>query len=215
MPFGKPWRNRVSISTAKQLGLGLCPKCHKVNKMHSAKQCCSRCHSSFHQRKPNSLKLTMAWTVTAIIFLFPANLLPMMVINTLGDRDASTILGGIDYFINDGVYPVAIIVFVASFLIPLAKIAGLILLMMSVKKGSKLTVAQRARLFHFIEFLGPWSMLDVFVVALMVAVVNLGFITSIEAGTGSTYFTLMVIFTMLAAQSFDPRLLWDVPEDEQ
>ncbi len=157
----------------------------------------------------------MAWTVTAIIFLIPANLLPMMVINSIGERDASTILEGIEYFAETGVYPIAVVVFIASFLIPLAKIAGLILLMYSVKKGSKLSAKRRAKLFHLIEFLGPWSMLDVFVVALMVAVVNLGFVTSVEAGAGSTYFTLMVIFTMFAAQSFDSRLLWDVPENDQ
>ncbi len=182
--------------------------------MYNERQRCLRCHAMFSQRRPSSLKLTIAWTFTAIIFLIPANLLPMMTFNKIGSSEASTILEGINYFILQGMYPVAIIVFIASFIIPIAKIGGLIVLINSVRKGSKLTPKRRAQLFHIVEFLGPWSMLDVFVVALMVGVVNLSYVTSIEAGPGSTYFALMVIFTMFAAHSFDPRLIWDTQEND-
>lgn len=199
---------------AKDLGLGVCPKCLKLNHMINERQKCVRCHAMFHQRRPESLKLTIAWTVTAIIFLIPANLLPMMTFNKIGSSEASTILEGIHYFILKGMYPVAIIVFIASFLIPIAKILGLLMVIYGVRKGSKLSSKKRAQLFHIIEFLGPWSMLDVFVVGLMVGVVNLSYVTSIEAEAGSTYFACMVVFTMFAANSFDPRLIWDTQESE-
>ena len=213
--FGNSWSKNLQIKTAKEQGLGVCPKCRKLNQMHATYQQCSRCHAWFWLRNPKSLDLTIAWTFVAIIFLFPSNLLPMMTFNKIGDSDASTILEGIKYFIDEGVYPVAIIVFIASFIIPLAKIAGLIALIWGVKHPSTLTPKRRARMFLLIEFLGPWSMLDVFVVALMVGVVNLSFVTSIEAGPGSTYFSLMVIFTMFAVQSFDPRLIWDAKANDK
>lgn len=200
---------------AKDVELGTCPKCLKLNTMSEKRQKCSRCGAMFSQRRPDSLKLTIAWTFTAIIFLIPANLLPMMIFNKIGSVEASTILQGIYYFIEEGMYPVSIIVFIASFMIPIAKIGGLIYLIHGVRKGSKLSAQKRATLFHIVEYLGPWSMLDIFVVGLMVGVVNLSFVTSIEAGAGSTYFALMVIFTMFAAHSFDPRLIWDAQSNDE
>ena len=204
----------MSIKTAKQSGLGLCPQCHKLNRMADERHHCVRCHAVFYQRKPNSMQHTIAWTVAAMITFIPANLYPIMIFNTLGKSDSSTILSGIETFIHLGMYPVALIVFIASFIVPLGKIIGLLILIASVKRGSKLEPEQRTKLYHLVEFLGPWSMLDVFVVAVMAAVVNLGFLTSIQVGIGITFFTLMVIFTMFAAESFDPRLIWDNQNNE-
>ena len=189
--------------------LGSCPRCHKLNVMNSEKQRCSRCHFHFHLRKPNSMQFTLAWTIAALIMFIPANTYPMMVFYSFGNPDASTILQGIAIFIQLGMLPVAVIIFIASFIVPLGKIIGLFVLMYNVKRKDKVNLKQQGKLYHLVEFLGPWSMLDVFVVAIMAAVVNLGFITSIEADSGITYFSLMVIFTMFAAESFDPRLLWD------
>lgn len=190
-------------------GYGSCPQCHKLNVMFAEKQACSRCLTVFSARKPKSLEYTLAWTIAALVMFIPANVYPMMVFYTFGKAEASTILEGIAIFIQMGMLPVAIIIFIASFVVPLAKIMGLITLMYNTKKKTKLTLKQQGKLYHIVEFLGPWSMLDVFVVAVMTAVVNLGFLTSIEPAAGITYFTLMVVFTIFAAESFDPRLLWD------
>ena len=198
--------------SAKEAGLSVCPQCYQLNPATMGKHRCSRCHTVFYQRKPKSLQHTLAWTLAALFMFLPANVMPIMIFTTLGKEDSSTILSGIFTFLELGMYPVAIIVFVASFIIPLAKIIGLFILIYGVKLGRNLEPTQRTKLYHVVEFLGPWSMLDVFVVAIMAAVVNLGFITSIAAGPGINYFALMVVFTMFAAESFDPRLLWDKSE---
>lgn len=190
-------------------GLGCCPQCRKLNVMHAKKQKCSRCQTVFSARKPKSIEYTLAWTIAALVMFIPANAYPIMIFYTLGQSEASTIFDGIVIFIQLGMLPVAVIIFVASFVVPLGKMIGLFILIYSARYPTKLTLVQRGKLYHLVEFLGPWSMLDVFVVAVMAAVVNLGFITSIEVAPGITYFALMVIFTIFAAESFDPRLLWD------
>lgn len=174
------------------------------------KQRCSRCHYQFSLRKPYSVQYTFAWTLAAIVMFIPANIYPMMIFYTLGKPEQSTILEGIASFIHQGLYPIAFIIFLASFIIPLGKIIGLLILLYNTKSHSRISKRKQTKMYHLIASLGPWSMLDVFVVAVMAAVVNFGFFTSIEAGTGITYFTLMVIFTIFAAESFDPRLLWDI-----
>lgn len=194
---------------ALSAGLGNCPQCHKLNVMHAEKQTCTRCRTVFYARKPKSIEYTLAWTIAALVMFIPANVYPMMVFYTLGKPDASTILEGIAIFIQLGMLPVAIIIFIASFVVPLGKIIGLFTLMYCANRSTKLTLKQQGKLYHLVEFLGPWSMLDVFVVTVMAAVVNLGFLTSIEVASGITYFALMVIFTIFAAENFDPRLLWD------
>ncbi len=197
------------MKTAKQMGLGVCPECHKVNKMISLQQRCSRCSNLFYQRKVNSLQYTLAWTIAALIAFIPANLYPIMIVYSLGVPDPATILSGIGSFIDYGLYPIAVIIFTASIIVPLIKIIGLFFLVFKVHVGARLKPEKHTKLYHVLEFLGPWSMLDVFVVALMVAVVELGFVSTVEAGPAINYFTLTVIFTMIAATSFDPRLLWD------
>jgi paraquat-inducible protein A len=202
------WRNHLR-NKALASGLGNCPQCHKLNIMHTEKQVCSRCLSVFTARKPKSLEYTIAWTIAALVMFIPANIYPMMVFYTLGKPEASTILEGIAIFIQMGMFPVAIVIFIASFVVPLSKIMGLFTLVYNAKRKTNLTLKQQGKLYHMVEFLGPWSMLDVFVVTVMATVVNLGFLTSIEIASGITYFTLMVVFTIFAAESFDPRLLWD------
>jgi paraquat-inducible protein A len=197
------------LTTAKQAGLGLCLKCHKVNTFSDEHKHCVRCNAKFEQRKPKSIQYTLAWTIAALVMFIPANIYPMMIFYTLGRGDASTILEGIFIFLQMGMLPVALIIFIASFIVPLGKIIGLFVLMYNVHINSRIDLKKQSKLYHLVEFLGPWAMLDVFVVSVMAAVVNLGFITSIEVGAGITYFTLMVLFTMFAAESFDPRLLWD------
>ena len=202
----------LSIKTAKECNLALCPKCHKVNALRGVdaqKIQCVRCHGFFSQRNSHSLQYTLAWNIAALIAFIPANLYPIMIIYTLGFGAPSTIISGISQFIQHGLYPIAAIIFTASIIVPLLKILGLFVLVYRVHTGKRLRPDKHSKFYHVLEFLGPWSMLDVFVVALMVAVVELGFITSVSAGPAINYFTLTVIFTMIAANSFDPRLLWD------
>lgn len=182
--------------------------------MESFQQRCIRCHYKFSQRKPKSVQYTLAWTIAAMVMFIPANTYPIMVFSTLGKPDASTILEGIAIFIQLGMHPIALIIFIASFVIPLGKIAGLLVLIYNTKNYSKISRSKQSKLYYLISQLGPWSMLDVFVVAVMATVVNLGFITNIEPASGITYFTLMVVFTMFAAESFDSRLLWDIERRE-
>jgi len=204
----------LSIKTAQGSGLALCPKCHKLNNI---RQCsgknvrlqCIRCHGLFYPRKPHSLQYTLAWNFAALIAFMPANIYPIMILYSMGIGEPNTILSGIGEFIDLGLYPIAVIIFTASIIVPLIKIIGLFLLVYRVHTGVRLRPDKHSKFYHALEFLGPWSMLDVFVVALLVAVVELGFITSVAAGPAINYFTLTVIFTMIAANSFDPRLLWD------
>ena len=200
-------------NTAKNSDLALCPKCHKLNLLCNSdsegKIQCSRCRGFFYQRKPHSLQYTLAWNIAALIAFIPANLYPIMIIYSLGIGDPSTILSGIGQFVDQGLYPIAAIIFTASIIVPLVKIIGLFVLVYRAHTGIRLRPDKHSKFYHVLEFLGPWSMLDVFVVALLVAVVELGFVTSVAAGPAINYFTLTVIFTMIAANSFDPRLLWD------
>jgi paraquat-inducible protein A len=204
----------LPIKTAKESGLALCPKCHKLNALNdgadiNARIQCIRCHGLFYSRKPHSLQYTLAWNIAALLAFIPANLYPIMILYSMGIGEPNTILSGIGEFVDHGLYPIAIIIFTASIIVPLLKIVGLFLLVYRVHTGVRLRPDKHSKFYHALEFLGPWSMLDVFVVALLVAVVELGFVTSVAAGPAINYFTLTVIFTMFAASSFDPRLLWD------
>ena len=204
----------LQIKTAKENGLALCPKCHKLNDIPdgadiNARIQCIRCHGLFYSRKPHSLQYTLAWNIAALLAFIPANLYPIMIVYAMGFGEPNTILSGIGEFVDQGLYPIAIIIFTASIIVPLLKITGLFLLVYRVHTGVRLRPDKHSKFYHVLEFLGPWSMLDVFVVALLVAVVELGFVTSVAAGPAINYFTLTVIFTMFAANSFDPRLLWD------
>ena len=203
------------MRTAKQLDLTLCPKCHKLNNLKTEPQHCSRCNGKFYQRKRNSLQYTLAWNVAALLAFIPANLYPIMIVYQLGIGDEATILSGIGEFIDHGLYPIAVIIFTASIIVPLLKITGLFVLVYKAHTGIRLKPDKHSKFYHALEVLGPWSMLDVFVVALMVTVVELGFVTSVAAGPAINYFTITVIFTMFAANSFDPRLLWDKKADSK
>lgn len=195
--------------TAKKMGLSVCPACHKVNEMVSHQNKCRRCSHLFYQRKPNSLQYTLAWAIAALICFLPANIYPIMIVYSLGIPEESTIFSGIGAFIDYGLYPIAVIIFTASIIVPLIKIMGLFFLVFKVQTRVRLKTEKHTKFYHVLGLLGPWSMLDVFVVALMVALVELGFVSTVEAGPAINYFTLTVLFTMIAARSFDPRLLWD------
>lgn len=155
-----------------------------------------------------SIQRTWAWLVTSVILYIPANFLPITYTRFLGSDTESTILGGVVVLWEHGSYPIAAIIFFASVLVPIAKILVLSWLCISVQVESSFALSQKARLYRITEFVGRWSMIDVFVVAILVALIQLGNIMQILPGSAAVAFAAMVVTTMLAAISFDPRLLW-------
>jgi paraquat-inducible protein A len=143
----------------------------------------------------------------------PANVYPIMAVTSLGKTQADTILSGAIYLFVHGMWPLALIVFVASVVVPVLKLAGLTALVISVQRKSQWRPRERARLYRIVETVGRWSMVDVYVVTILVALVHLGSLATVEARMGSFFFGAVVVLTLLAAQSFDPRLIWDLIED--
>ena len=197
-------------------GILICTECHELNKQEadSDEQACTRCGALVHARRPNSLVRTWALLVTAAILYIPANVLPIMTINSLGKGAPSTIMSGVIDLVHYGMFPIAAVVFIASILVPTFKLVGIGLLLFSIQRRQPLSARQRIWMYRFIEFIGRWSMLDIFVIAILVAVVNFGRLASIEANLGAIAFASVVILTMLAAVSFDPRLIWDNTESD-
>ena len=197
--------------TGTAAGLCLCHGCEKVLPVRPGKkQHCPRCGERLHLRKKNSLNRTWALVLTAVILTMPANILPIMEVNYFGVPDQSTIMDGIIYFFQDGSYAIGAIILTASILVPLFKILGLILILVTIHFQLPGGRKHKAVMLRFIEFIGRWSMLDIFVIALLCALVRFGFLSSINAAPAVFYFAGVVVCTMLAATSFDARLLWDI-----
>jgi paraquat-inducible protein A len=165
-----------------------------------------------HQRKTNSLTRTWALVIAAFIFYIPANVLPITVVISLGKTQADTIMSGVIYFMLTGMWPIALVIFVASVAVPLLKLFVLAFLLISVQRKSRWRPEDRTRLYRIAEAVGRWSMVDIFVVTILVALVKLGGLATIDAGPAASYFAAVVVTTMFAAMSFDPRLIWDVME---
>lgn len=195
--------------TAAERGLILCHICHKLSPVALAGERCPRCRTILHMRKPHSISRTWALVVTSAIFLAPANLLPIMKVDFLGIPDRSTIIDGIIYFFQDGSYLIGLIIFAASILVPIFKIVGLVILLQATRPRNARLLVQKTQLYRFIVFIGRWSMLDIFVIALLSVFVNFGFFTSIHTAPAATYFSFVVTATMFAATTFDPRIIWD------
>ena len=197
-------------------GIVVCNECHELNKqaLDGTLQTCTRCGAVVHARRPNSIVRTWALLVAASILYIPANLLPIMTVSTLGQGSPDTIMSGVITLLKHGMVPIAAVVFIASILVPTFKLVGIGLLLYSVQRHQPLSARQRILMYRFIEFIGRWSMLDIFVIAILVAVVNFGRIASVEANLGAVAFATVVILTMLAALTFDPRLIWDNTESD-
>jgi paraquat-inducible protein A len=170
---------------------------------------CARCDAPLHARKPRSLERTTALLIAAVICYLPANLLPIMTVTSLGKAESDTIMSGVIYFVSSGDWPLAIVIFTASIFVPVAKILILGFLLVSVHRRSRWRPVERTRLYRLTEAVGRWSMVDIYVVTILVALVRLGNLATIEAGLGAVFFGSVVVLTMLAAESFDPRLIWD------
>jgi paraquat-inducible protein A len=152
--------------------------------------------------------------IAAAVCFIPANALPVMVTNALGSTTPDTILGGVVFLYESGSWPLALIVLVASFMIPLGKLIALVWLLIAIQRGVRGGESQRMRLHRMVRLVGPWSMLDVFVATFTVALVQLSPLMSVEPGPGVLFFASVVVLTMVAAESLDPRLLWDRSEVE-
>ncbi len=202
--------------TARNASQIACHSCHLLCRINFSQigesLVCPRCGATLHQRKPNSLKRTWALVMAAFIFYIPANVLPITVVISFGKAQSDTIMSGVIYFIGSGMWPIALVIFVASILVPMLKLILLTFLLISVQRNSTWRPKDRTRLYRITEAVGRWSMVDIFVVTILVALVNLGNLATIQAGPGAGFFAAVVVITMFAAMSFDPRLIWDAQE---
>ncbi|MDN3561600.1 MULTISPECIES: paraquat-inducible protein A [Halomonadaceae] len=206
-----PEGTRTGLPAGEQ-GLTGCPTCGLINRLSpQGRGHCIRCHEKLHQRLPNSLQRTWALLGASAIMYIPANVYPIMTTTSLGNSSPSTIIGGVVQLIQMGSWPIAAVIFIASVIVPVGKLVALIWLCLVVKRSSALNAQSRTRLYRLTEFIGRWSMVDVFVVAILVALIRAGSLMSITPGPASLAFGSVVVLTMLAAMTFDPRLIWDTP----
>lgn len=192
---------------AHERGLALCHTCGYACDLDG--HVCPRCQSTVHPRKPNSYARTWALLIAGLILYIPANTLPVMYTSLLGSASESTIMSGVIEFWKEGSWDIAVLIFIASIAVPCLKFFILGLLLITCQRRSQWALRERARLYRFIELIGYWSMLDVLVVALVAALVQFRALSTIEPRIGILFFGLVVVLTMLAAMTFDPRKIWD------
>lgn len=205
-----------STITAKSTALISCHSCHLLCRPRTLsgnrRMQCPRCGAGLHQRKPRSLTRTWALLVAAATCYVPANLLPATRVISFGKVQTDTIMSGVIYFIDTGMWPIALVIFVASICVPLVKLVILSSLLISVHRHSAWRPRERTRFYRLTEAVGRWSMVDIYVITISVALIRLGAVARFEAGPGIAFFAAVVVLTMLAAMSFDPRLIWDNKE---
>ncbi|WP_176081847.1 paraquat-inducible protein A [Paraburkholderia tropica] len=204
-------RETPSPTTAREAGLDCCHVCGQLEarQPHAHVRRCTRCDTPLHTRRPDALRRTWALLSAAAILYIPANVLPIMNTATLAHDRGDTILSGIVHFWLTGEWLIAAIVFIASIMVPLLKLSALGLLALTSQRRSTWRSAERTTLYRIVEFIGRWSMLDIFVIALTVSLVRFGSFGVVTAGPGAIAFGSVVILTMLASMQFDPRLIWD------
>jgi paraquat-inducible protein A len=193
-----------------------CERCDQVVRAeadHLHGIACPRCAAPLHRRKPDSLNRTWALVVTAAILYVPANVLPVMTVVSLGQGSPDTIISGVIELLHHGMVPVALLVFFASITVPVLKLVGLVYLLVSVQRRATARLRDRARIYRIIEGVGRWSMVDVFMIGILSALVALGNLATIEPGPGALAFCAVVVITIFASMSFDPRLMWDAADE--
>jgi paraquat-inducible protein A len=197
------------ITSALAQGLVRCHDCGFLAKITISSGFCSLCGSRLHARIPHSLQRTTAFLLSGYALYVPANILPIMTVTQLGRGEPHTIIGGIFSLIENDMVPIAMLVLVASILVPLLKLAGITLLLLCVHYRWQINARLWTRLYRIIAFVGRWSMLDIFMISILVGLVDLGGVAQVISGIAATAFAAVVVLTMLAAKNFDPRLLWD------
>jgi paraquat-inducible protein A len=199
------------VSAAAAQGLVSCATCGLLSRPAHPDEpgYCARCGETLDWRHPHSIQRTWALTVAAAVCFVPANALPVMITDSLGTATPDTIMGGVVFLFTSGSWPLGIIVLIASVMIPLGKLLAMVWLLIAVQRGTLAGARERMRLIRLVRLIGRWSMLDVFVDTFTVALVQLAPLMSVEPGMGVVFFAAVVVLTILAAESFDPRLLWD------
>jgi paraquat-inducible protein A len=192
-----------------------CETCGLVSEPGPEEPRCPRCDSVLHERKPNSIVRTWALIIAAAVLYIPANYYPVLSVVQLGAGQPSTILGGVEELITARQYPLAALVFFASILVPMLKLIGLSFMLVTIQTGRSGWLRDRTRLYHIVRFIGRWSMIDIFMESLLGALVAFGSVITIEPGMGALAFCAVVVLTMFAAETFDPRLMWDAAEERQ
>jgi paraquat-inducible protein A len=204
---------KTQARTAREHGLINCHTCGllvtRPEHHEHAHSACPRCESPLHERKNNSLTRTWALVITAAVLIIPANVYPIMTVIRFGQGEPDTIYSGITHLIEGGMWGLALIVFFASIVVPVLKLIVLSLLLITVQKHSSWRVKDRTLLYRATEVVGAWSMVDIFLVALLSALVSLDALATIRPGIGAVFFAGVVVITMFAAHTFDPRLIWD------
>lgn len=207
-----PVTQAVPEGSAADMGYATCHTCDLLVSRPAPGMpwACPRCGSAVHgMRMHESIPRTWALLSAATLLLVPANILPVMTVIRFGQGEPSTILSGVIHLIEDGAVPLGLLVLFASFVVPIAKIISLVLLLVTVQRGSSWRVRDRTLLYRVTEAVGAWSMIDIFLVGILVALVRMDALATVHPGLGASFFGAAVVLTMLAAHSFDPRLVWD------
>lgn len=200
-----------TFTNAKEYGLYLCHLCHKLQADGACQaRRCTRCGEPLHFRHYDSIHRTWALCITSAIFFVLANVYPIMTVVYFGKGNPDTIISGVITLAKMGMIPIATLVFIASIAVPMLKLLALIWLLLAVNFKLKVNARQCAQLYRMVVFIGRWSMLDLFVIAILVTLVDLGGIATISGAPGATFFATVVVLTMFAAHTFDPRLIWDL-----
>lgn len=210
-PDPAPARARSASALGARLVRIGCDTCGLVSLARDGTHC-RRCGFRLHHRKPYSIAWTWALSLAALILYIPANVYPVLTVVRLGRGNPSTILGGVQELLAAGMWPLALLVFVASILVPVVKLICLGILLVTTQIGTAWRLKERTVLYRMVDWVGRWSMIDIFMVSLLVALVQLGGVSTVRPGAGATAFASVVILTMFAAQCFDPRLMWDAAE---
>jgi len=206
-----------SLPTAKNANMASCRCCHLLCRKPAggsgSRFLCPRCGARLRRRKTNSISRTWALVIAAFVCYIPANTLSVMHTTSMGKVQSDTIISGVIYFMATGSWPIALVIFVASVFVPLAKLLILSFLLISVQFKWRWRPRDRTRLYRITEVIGRWSMVDIYAVTILVSLVNMGTLASIDAGGGAVFFGAVVVITMFAAMTFDPRLIWDAEEE--
>jgi len=210
-PYSNPMESELD-RTRRYLN---CHTCGLLSEEKPHAQSCPRCTTPLHHRKQNSIEATWALLLAAVILIIPANLYPVMTVIRFGQGEPSTIISGILHLIESGMWGLALIVFVASIVVPVLKLIVLSFLLISVHKKSLWRPRDRTLLYRVTEVVGAWSMVDIFLVGLLSALVSLDALSTIRPGIGAIFFAGVVVVTMFAAHQFDPRLIWDNVRDSR
>ncbi|SFR32549.1 paraquat-inducible protein A [Litoreibacter janthinus] len=203
----------ASIISARDIDVVACTRCTQV--WPAGTRVCGRCGSRIVAREEKSLQRVWALWLVGLMCYVPANMYPMLQTRTLLSMQEDTIVGGAVELIHHGAVGIALIILIASVVIPLAKFMAIGFLAISVTRPSSVSNHHRQILYEVVEYIGRWSMIDIFVVAIMSSLVQLNTLAAVNPGRASLFFALSVIFTMLSAQSFDSRMIWDVQTEHE